>query len=108
MSALAPRERIEKTILVIRDYKMIMVDADLAELYGVSTKVLNQAVKRSDDRFPKDFIFLLTWQEKLEMVTNCDHLRNLKFSSAYPFAFIEHGAAPVSMASYRRSGMFWV
>jgi len=108
MSALAPRERIEKTILVIRDYKMIMVDADLAELYGVSTKVLNQAVKRSDDRFPKDFIFLLTWQEKLEVVTNCDHLRNLKFSSAHPFAFIEHGAAPVSMASYRRSGMFWV
>jgi len=102
-----PLERIEKTILVIRGYK-IMVDADLAELYGVSTKVLNQAVKRSDDRFPKDFIFRLTWQEKLEVVTNCDHLRNLKFSPAQPFAFTEHGAAPVSMASYRRSGMFWV
>ena len=107
MGALIPRDRIEKTILVIRGHK-VMVDADLAELYGVSTKVLNQAVKRSDDRFPKDFIFRLTWQEKLEVVTNCDHLRNLKFSSAHPFAFIEHGAAPVSMALYRRSGMFWV
>jgi hypothetical protein len=46
MSALAPRERIEKTILVIRGHK-VMVDADLAELYGVPTKVLNQAVKRN-------------------------------------------------------------
>lgn len=61
MSALIPRDRIKKTILVIRGHK-VMVDADLAELYGVSTKVLNQAVKRNNDRFPKDFIFRLTNQ----------------------------------------------
>ena len=95
MSALVPRERIEKTILVIRGHK-VMVDADLAELYGVSTKVLNQAVKRNNDRFPKDFIFRLTNQEKLEVVTNCDHLRKLKFSPAQPFAFTEHGAVMVA------------
>jgi phage regulator Rha-like protein len=95
MSALVPRERIEKTILVIRGHK-VMVDADLAELYGVSTKVLNQAVKRNSDRFPNDFIFRLTKQEKLEVVTNCDHLRKLKFSPAQPFAFTEHGAVMVA------------
>lgn len=79
MGALIPRDRIEKTILLIRGHK-VMVDADLAELYGVSTKVLNQAVKRNNDRFPKGFIFRLTKQEKLEGVTNCVHLRKLKFS----------------------------
>ena len=107
MSAPVPRERIEKTILVIRGHK-VMVDADLAELYGVSTKVFNQGVKRTSDRFPNDFIFRLTKQEKLEVVTNCDHLCNLKFSLAQPFGFTEHGAVPVSMASYRRSGRFAV
>jgi hypothetical protein len=95
MSALVPRERIGKTIFVIRGHK-VMVDADLAELYGVSTKVLNQAVKRNNDRFPKDFIFRLTKQEKLEVVTNCDHLRKLKFSPAQPFVFTEHGAVMVA------------
>jgi len=85
MSALVPRERIEQTILLIRGHK-VMLDTDLAELYGVSTKVLNQAVKRNNDRFPKDFIFRLTKREKLEVVTNCDHLRKLKFSTAKPFA----------------------
>ncbi|THJ14129.1 MAG: ORF6N domain-containing protein [Nitrospira sp. CG24C] len=95
MSAPVPRDRIKKTILVIRGHKVI-VDADLAELYGVSTKVLNQAVKRNNDRFPKDFIFRLTNQEKLEVVTNCDHLRKLKFSTVQPFAFTEHGAVMVA------------
>jgi phage regulator Rha-like protein len=95
MSALVPRERIEQTILLIRGHK-VMLDTDLAELYGVSTKVLNQAVKRNNDRFPKDFIFRLTKREKLEVVTNCDHLRKLKFSTAKPFAFTEHGAVMVA------------
>ena len=49
-------------------------------------------MKRNNDRFPKDFIFRLTNQEKLEVVTNCDHLHKLKFSTAQPFAFTEHGA----------------
>ncbi len=67
------RERIEQAILVIRGQR-VMLDSDLAKLYGVSTKALNQAVKRNTDRFPKDFMFRPTQQEKSEVVTNCDHL----------------------------------
>ena len=73
-----------------------MLDSDLARLYGVPTKALNQAVKRNAERFPKDFMFRLTQKEKLELVTNCDHLANLKFSSALPLAFTEHGAIMVA------------
>ncbi len=72
-----PDERIEKIILMIRDQKVI-VDADLAELYGVSTKALNQAVTRNDKRFPPDFMFRLTKEEKQELVTNCDRWDRLK------------------------------
>lgn len=64
----------------------------LAELYGVTTKALNQAVKRNADRFPADFAFSLTDGEKAEVVTNCDHLARLKFSPVLPRAFTEHGA----------------
>lgn len=88
---LASSERIERTILLIRGQK-VMLDADLAELYGVATKVLNQAAKRNRDRFPDDFMFQLTAEEKDEVVTNCDHLARLKFSPVLPYAFTEHGA----------------
>ncbi|MBW1765320.1 MAG: ORF6N domain-containing protein [Deltaproteobacteria bacterium] len=50
----------------------VMLDADLAELYGVTTKDLNQAVTRNEQRFPPDFMFRLTKEEKQELVTNCD------------------------------------
>ncbi|TAL36677.1 MAG: ORF6N domain-containing protein [Spirochaetes bacterium] len=69
-----------------------MIDADIAELYGVPTKALNQAVKRNPGRFPADFMFQLNEVEKDEVVTNCDHLARLKFSKALPHAFTEHGA----------------
>ena len=69
-----------------------MLDTDLAELYGVPTKVLNQAVKRNIERFPADFMFQLSKEEKDEVVTNCDHLATLKFSRTLPYAFTEHGA----------------
>ena len=84
-------DTVEKKILRIRDQKVI-IDTDLAELYGVTTKVLNQAVKRNIDRFPEDFMFKLTGEEKHEVVTNCDHLASLKFSPVLPNAFTEHGA----------------
>jgi len=87
--------RIEQRILIIRGQK-VMVDADLAELYGVPTKALNQAVKRNAERFPPDFMFQLTAAEKAEVVTNCDHLAKLKFSRSLPFAFTEHGAIQAS------------
>ena len=60
--AAIPAERIESRILVLRGYK-VLIDADLATLYGVETKVLLQAVRRNPDRFPKDFMFQLTDQE---------------------------------------------
>ena len=66
-------ERIEKTILLIRGQKVI-IDTDLAKLYGVFTKALNQAVTRNEQRFPQDFMFRLTKTEKQELVTNCDRL----------------------------------
>jgi hypothetical protein len=60
-----------------------MLDADLAELYGVPTKALNQAVKRNAKRFPEDFAFRLTAGEKTELVTNCDRFALLKHSTVY-------------------------
>ncbi len=83
--------RIESRILVVRGLKAI-IDADLAALYDVPTKALNQAIKRNAERFPQDFMFQLTAEEKTQVVTNCDHLQRLKFSKALPCAFTEHGA----------------
>jgi len=70
----------------------VLIDADLARLYGVHTKRRNEQVRRNRDRFPADFLFELTPQEKAEVVANCDHLQNLKFSKALPHAFTEYGA----------------
>ena len=83
--------RIERSIIFLRGQK-VMLDADLAILYGIPTKALKQAVKRNLDRFPSDFMFELTEEEKNEVVTNCDHLTKLKFSPYLPYAFTEHGA----------------
>lgn len=88
-AALLPR--IENRIQTIRGLR-VMIDADLAALYGVPTRALNQAVKRNAARFPSDFMFRLDASEKAEVITNCDHLQNLKFSKALPHAFTEHGA----------------
>ncbi len=85
-------EHIERSILFVRG-KKVMLDVDLANLYGVTTKQLNQQVKRNGERFPDDFMFQLTEAEKGKVVTNCDHLRDqLKFSPYLPYAFTEHGA----------------
>ena len=73
-----------------------MLDRDLAALYGVSTKVMNQAVKRNEQRFPDDFMFRLTDVEKNKLVTNCDRFGRLKHSSALPYAFTEQGVAMLS------------
>lgn len=78
-------------ILLLRGLR-VMIDADLAEIYGVTTAQLNQQVRRNRDRFPADFMFQLSPEEKHEVITNCDHLRKLKFSPNRPYAFTEHGA----------------
>ena len=81
----------EAVILIIRSVK-VMIDSDLADLYAVSTKRLNEQVKRNVERFPEDFMFQLSREEKDEVVANCDHLANLKYSSFLPNVFTEHGA----------------
>ena len=84
-------ERVRDVILTIRGQRVI-VDADLARLYGVQTKRLNEQVRRNQRRFPEDFMFSLTLEEKEELVANCDQFKNLKHSSSLPLAFTEHGA----------------
>ena len=89
--AMIPIAAVAQRILLLRGQK-VMVDADLAELYGVETKVLNQAVKRNRERFPHEFMFQLSKAEKDEVVTICDHLARLKYSPVLPYAFTEHGS----------------
>ncbi len=60
----------------------VLIDADLAKLDGVTTKALNQAVRRNASRFPSDFYFQLSAKEKEEVVTNCDHLEKSRFSKS--------------------------
>ena len=86
-----PVEFIEEIILLIREHRVI-IDRDLAALYGVTTKAFNQAVKRNEKKFPEDFRFQLNKDEKNELVTNCDRFKTLKHSSSMPYAFTEHGA----------------
>ena len=87
-------------ILWIRGQK-VMIDRDLAELYGVTTKRLNEQVKRNMTRFPEDFMFQLTDTEKREVVANCDHLKSIIFSPNLPFVVTENGA--VMLASVLNS-----
>ena len=87
--------KIESRIFTIRGQK-VMIDRDLADLYEVETKKLNQAVKRNTARFPREFMFKLTDGETLELVTICDRFRMLKHSSSTPYAFTEHGIAMLS------------
>jgi len=95
MTKLVPIESIISKILFLRGEKVIL-DRDLAELYGVPTKALNQAVTRNERRFPSDFMFRLTKKEKYELVTNCDRFKPLKHSSVLPRAFTEQGVAMLS------------
>ena len=78
-----------------------MLDSDLAELYDVNTKRLNEQVHRNLGRFPNNFMFQLTEIEKKELVANCDHLQNLKFSYQNPYAFTEQGVAMLSWIQRR-------
>lgn len=85
-----PDEVIMNKILLIRG-KNVMIDSDLASLYGVPTKRLNEQVKRNIKRFPAHFMFQLTQEEKDKVVANCDHLKKLKYSPFLPYVFTEHG-----------------
>ena len=76
--------------------KQVMIDRDLAYLYNVETKALNQAVKRNISRFPESFRFQISDDEKDELVTNCDRFKTLKHSSLNPYAYTEQGIAMLS------------
>ena len=76
--------------------RQVMIDRDLAYLYNVETKALNQAVKRNINRFPESFRFQISDDEKDELVTNCDRFKTLKHSSLNPYAYIEQGIAMLS------------
>ena len=71
-----PYEKIDRAILLRRGRK-VMLDADLAIIYGVKTKRLNEQVRRNSDRIPKDFLFQLAEEEKNEVVANCNHLSHI-------------------------------
>jgi len=86
---------IEDKILLIRGQR-VMLDRDLAQLYGVETKYLNRQVRRNLLRFPAEYMFQLTDKEKAEVVTNWHHLSSLRFSHQLPYAFTEHGVAMLS------------
>lgn len=81
---------VENKIISLRDQQVIL-DADVAELYGVETKRVNEAVSNNPEKFPKGYVFLLTSQEKVEVVENFDHLYKLRFSPSNPKAFTEKG-----------------
>ncbi len=91
MSSLIPVEQVEQKILLIRGEK-VLLDNDLAELYGVPTKRLNEQVRRNVERFPPDFMFQLTEKEMEELVANCDRFKNLKHSTVLAHALTRHGA----------------
>jgi hypothetical protein len=116
--SLVPVERIERMIIFLRGQK-VMLDSDLAELYGVETKALNRAVKRNIERFPKDFMFQLTDEEweflRCQFGTSNIHAdlrsqiataKNKRGGRRYaPYAFTEHGAVmgvPTTSAACRR------
>jgi len=95
MEKLIPIQVIENKIFFIRNQK-IMIDRDLAELYGVQTFRLNESVKRNIKRFPPEFMFQLNDNEKKGLIANCDRFKTLVHSTSNPYAFNEHGVSMLS------------
>jgi len=81
---------VENKIIILRDQQVI-VDSDVAELYGVETKRINEAVSNNPDKFPEGYVITLSYEEKSEVVEIFDHLSKLRFSPQLPKAFTEKG-----------------
>jgi len=91
MSEIIKLEEVEERVLVIRE-QHVLLDRDVAELYGVETKEVNQAISRNPDKFPEGYVITLNSDEKTFVVTNCDRNSNaLKMSRVLPTAFTEKG-----------------
>ena len=86
---------IDDKIFIIRGLQ-VMIDRDLAELYQVETKRINEQVKRNSEKFPVDFMFRLTDDETSQLVAKCDRFGLLKHSSSNPYVFTEHGVYMLS------------
>ncbi|MCK4339094.1 MAG: ORF6N domain-containing protein, partial [Candidatus Cloacimonetes bacterium] len=95
MKNMVPVESLMNKILLIRSRK-VMIDSDLAELYGVETKQLKRAVRRNIDRFPEDFMFELTFDEYHSLRSQIGTLKRGEHAKYTPFAFTEHGIAMLS------------
>jgi len=100
MKEIIPQENVGEKIFLIRGQK-VMIDRDLAGLYGVETKYLNRQVRRNIKRFPIEFMFRLTKTERNELVTICHRFKTMKHSSSLPYVFTEHGV--VMLASVLNS-----
>ena len=90
-----PQENLTEMIFLIRGQR-VMIDKDLADLYEVKTKRLNEQVKRNKKRFPDDFMFQLNKNEKDELVANCDRFKSLKHATSEPYAFTQDGVSMLS------------
>ena len=92
MKVIIPQEVIERKILIIRRHK-VMIDHDLAALYGVTTGNLNKAVSRNLDRFPEDFMLKLTKEEAYSLRFQFGSLKRGRHAKYLPYAFTEQGVA---------------
>ncbi|MDR1632729.1 MAG: ORF6N domain-containing protein [Dysgonamonadaceae bacterium] len=90
MSEIIKFKEVESKIINLRGQN-VLLDSDVAGLYGVETRDINKAVKNNPDKFPEGYIFELSKKEKVQVVENFHHLKNLKFSPSFPKAFSEKG-----------------
>ena len=93
---------IEKLIITVRG-EQVLIDQDVAKLYHVTTKRLNQQANRNSERFPSSFRFTLTEAERNEVVANCNHLTSLKYRPTLPYAFTEQGIAQLSTVLHSKN-----
>jgi len=95
---------IEKRIIIVRG-EQVLIDRDVAHLFGVTTGQINQQVKRNKERFPSSFRFQLTETERDEVITICDNLRSLKFNPSLPYAFTEQGIGQLSTVIHSKKAI---
>lgn len=95
---------IEKLIITIRG-KQVIIDQDVARLYKVTTKRLNEQANRNSARFPNNFRFVLTKAERDEVVAKCDHLKSLKYRPTMPYAFTEQGIGQLSSVVHSKKAI---
>lgn len=102
--AIITQHDIEKLIITVRG-EQVLIDQDVAKLYYVTTKRLNQQANRNSERFPSSFRFTLTEAERDEVVANCNHLESLKYRPTLPYAFTEQGIGQLSTVLHSKKAI---